>query len=522
MARRGHRKAHRPEHPGFSTLFSRQGAWAQVSAGHNSSCRMRILEGPHFLKNSDPESVKFLQANSQLFVDGVTVGLVATIALITVFGRYLGKRYWVPAMVIASYLVLIPGLFTKDFSFSIALLVRDYAATLPAIKMAAALGIFSVDMLPKRLMLSEMEGHTGPIRESTRSLVKFLWDTGSHRGAVFIAIFAFVVPALKLVFLGLGALWRRHPDAWRVRTARYMVILVQMISKWASPDMFAFALLYYLFRTLNSPPLIESLQVFDIGFVCYNIFCVSSVVSTLFVELPELPKSAEEREQEAEAQQASARMLQTLGGRTSLIFVTLVHSVAWGVLFFFGLFSPVMQMRLDPQTILEDDHFPQEIATLVRTFIDLNSISEMVNADVSVWRATAAFWGWFFHSGELTLLLGLVMLGVHCIAFTVLDIALLLLATFTAGSSGLGSRILEAASFFKHLAMLDVCLAGMWVVTFAAAVYEKQGIFITLTRGVWLLLGSEILHYLTYYIVHWGVKNLEHVPEKFTQDKRDQ
>ncbi|CAJ1392198.1 unnamed protein product, partial [Effrenium voratum] len=56
-------------------------------------------------------------------------------------------------------------------------------------------------------------------------------------------LYAMVVPALKIGFLILAELWRESPDPRQVLFAKRSIQVVQMISKWACPDMFAYILL---------------------------------------------------------------------------------------------------------------------------------------------------------------------------------------------------------------------------------------------------------------------------------------
>merc|ERR550534_3532649 len=169
-------------------------------------------------------------------------------------------------MVLASYLILIPGYFVTGFSFQVSVVMP---------------------LVGGRLTVTAPRGKPGPIRESTRSMIGLLWTSGSHSGAVAMAIFAILVPAAKLFLLMLGEVWRSSPSRRKVRVSRWSIAAVQIVSKWASPDMFAFSLLYCLLHHMHHKPFVESLQVLDVGFTCYSAFCICSTASTLCVSLPQ-------------------------------------------------------------------------------------------------------------------------------------------------------------------------------------------------------------------------------------------
>jgi len=213
-------------------------------------------------------------------------------------------------------------------------------------------------------------------------------------------------------------------------------------------------------------------------------------------------------------------LLHRLGGRIVLVIVTFINFCTWGTLFFYGLPRNIMTLRLDIDLLLQEGAVPQDVAKLLRQMVDLESIAEMVKTDVSLLRAASDFPRWFLADGHLPLLLAVMMLGVLCIVFTTLDMGLLLLAACSAGSSGkrsaaasegtgLGSEIMEVVKILKHLAMLDVFVVGVMMVPYVTEEYRDQGMYLNTADGIYLLLGSELTHYLTYYIVDWGVRVLE-------------
>mmetsp|Transcript_52993 Transcript_52993/g.134430 ORF Transcript_52993/g.134430 Transcript_52993/m.134430 type:complete len:148 (-) Transcript_52993:152-595(-) len=69
------------------------------------------------------------------------------------------------------------------------------------------------------------------------------------------------------------------------------ILAVQMISKWASPDMFAYMLLMYLVGGLDHPPTLKGVGQLDLGFRSFALFCIFSTVASLGIQAPELPTS---------------------------------------------------------------------------------------------------------------------------------------------------------------------------------------------------------------------------------------
>merc|ERR1740121_733055 len=331
----------------------------------------------------------------------------------------------------------------------------------------------------------------GPIRESTRSLIGLLLKTGSVTGAVLVGFYAFVVPVAKLVLLCLGELWRHSPSTNRVKTARLCVHTVQIISKWASPDMFAYILLFYLIRHVNNPPLIESLAVFETGFTCYTAFCIASTASSMAIRIPEMQDSADE----------SPPMLIRIFGRRGIIFLAPGILAIWGCLFAFGITMDCLSLRLDPTVLLEKVGM-SELAPI----IEATHITKLVDSDVSLWRCTWDMLALLHNTSELNLILAFVMLSVFAIALPMLDMVLLLIVSFRLCDNSLGTVArkfpgLKAVYIIKHLAMLDVLAMGLAVVSLAAAIYKEQGIILTLQPGLPLLVCSEVLHYISYYAV---------------------
>lgn len=142
-------------------------------------------------------------------------------------------RFWSILLLLASYLLLIPGLINPVFSFSIV-----------------------INIIGHRKVVEPEAGH--PVcTETTNGLAHLLWKTGSKIGAFLVILFSMVIPAIELVMLILGEVFR-FGSAKCADIFRWVIIWVQHRSKWASPDMFAYILLVDLVRTLEVESLILS------------------------------------------------------------------------------------------------------------------------------------------------------------------------------------------------------------------------------------------------------------------------
>eukprot|EP00913_Durusdinium_trenchii_P000632 g585.t1 len=135
-------------------------------------------------------------------------------------------------MLIASYVLLVPGLTQVIFSFNIV-----------------------VNVLGHRIDVQPEKGHVA-CTETITGLVELLNRTGSRTGAVLIVLYAVVVPILKLLLLALGEAFRYSSARGCVMISRTCILVVQSISKWACPDMFAYILLVHLVRLLDNGSLI--------------------------------------------------------------------------------------------------------------------------------------------------------------------------------------------------------------------------------------------------------------------------
>lgn len=438
----------------------------------------------------------------------LNVGVAALVAAVTVptgLGYKMGGRWWVPGMLVASYAALIPGLFVTEQSY-IVTMNTPIPKGLPASMMA--------NMPPPRVTCTmDPDRNAGPVIQSTSQMVWQTWDAGMYLAATLCFIFAWAVPLFKLVLLATAECLRKSPQPSRVRLARNIIVYVQQVSKWASPDMFTMVLYYAMMRFQHHPPFLESLQTLHLGFTCYFLFCIGSVVSTCYIPLPEV-------KDEDEAKEASMPMAMKLvgGSRRGVANAASVLSLCWAVLFFVGLGYPVMQTKVDVGLMFnsmkkfgQDDQNQALDPAMIQTFLGFMHIDleAMMAEKITLYKAMHYFVVWFFKDGELNLLLAFLILAVLCCICTIVSMLNLArnaykLAAGTGGKTGfnLSTQEIERMCFFKHMSMIDVLLVGVLTYVAAMKVFKATGITSMAGIGFPILVAAEVCHYATFWVVH--------------------
>jgi hypothetical protein len=430
-----------------------------------------------------------LNGNSLLYNNVAVVVILACICTMSLIGYQLDSRpksgeeqtpkrfsNRIGLLLLASYLIWIPAIFSSDFSFNIG---------------------FIVPVSGQRVGITQDERHghvPGPINESTRTLIHLLWSTGAHFGAVLIAIYAFIVPIAKLLLLGTGEMYRFSEKVHLRRLSRNCILLMQFISKWAAPDMFAYVLLYYLIRKLQHLP-VSTLGMFDIGFTCYSVFTMTCAISSLGITLPQVPGSELEEVRPPWVKRVFAR------NPRGVFVLASCLATAWMCFFAIGLVTPCFALHLDGELL--QHHVPDNMKQVLK-MIKLNRI--IGRQDVSVLQSMWAMLYWFATDKDLNLLLAFVMLAGFAVFLTALSMATLLRTAWQLSrGAAVGKHPCPAITnshIFKHLSMLDVLLMGVFVGTLAGGIYNKVGVVISVRYGCLVLMAAELMHYLTHFVVH--------------------
>lgn len=478
----------------FSAMMSNPTIINGLLMGDLTKAIMDLANQQKAPQSNEARSTELLNGHSLLFNNVAVVVILACVCIMPFIGHLLDGRtnsdeekprrfsYRIGFLLLASYLIWIPAIFSADFSFNIG---------------------FVVPVTGQRVGITQDEHHgwvPGPIHESTRTLVHLLWTTRAHVGAILIAIYAFIVPTVKLILLGTGELFRFSEKTWLRKLARGCICLMQFISKWAAPDMFAYVLLYYLIRRLQNLP-VSTLCMFDIGFTCYSVFSMTCAISSLGVPLPKIESSEVEEVKPPLVKRMIAGSFENPGAeKRRLLVLAGVLATVWACFFFYGLCVPCFALRLDADLL--KDHVPDGMKQVLK-MIKLSKI--IFPQDVSLVQAMGSLMYWFATDHDLNILLGFVMLAVFAVTFTALNMANLLRTAWQLSKeTQMGHHPCPAmarSEVLKHLSMLDVLLMGVIVGTFAGGIYRDEGIVIYIRSGIWVLVGAEVMHYLTHYCV---------------------
>mmetsp|Transcript_79805 Transcript_79805/g.222157 ORF Transcript_79805/g.222157 Transcript_79805/m.222157 type:complete len:694 (-) Transcript_79805:169-2250(-) len=442
-----------------------------------------------------------------IFVCLVVFSMTAAAACTVAIQKYF--PLWMPAagsqsaftisILGASYALLVPGVINVLVSFNIVITVFDRRLS------------FTKDPF----------GKPGAQVESLVSLTRMLWHEGSVVGASFLVLFAVLVPVLKLILLILGERWRHSDDAARVQAARSSIITVQHLSKWASPDMFAYILVMYLIRGLDSPPVIFAPAQLDVGFVCFGVFCVVSTLSSNAIPLPKVPVP-EAAAVPGEAEPAAPVLgvaagggkpnVAFLRGSTAMLrFVILGLGLCFTTLMVIGVSAPVMSLQLETATLMGETPLLPLLKPLLQPKIDraIVDMASKVQADVSLTHCMLELVHWSSTKMDLVSAFAFAMIAIFVVFLPMLNMALLVAAGFKLiGAAASGDKLeprvasaLKAAQRMKHIEMLDVLIVGVVLVRYVGRVFASQGFSILLPEGLFVLLAAEAVHYTMYYVV---------------------
>lgn len=394
-----------------------------------------------------------------------------------------GSPLWVLVWLVASYGLLIPGIVCVLFAFNI------FAS-------------FSVDgVIVVNINLTKMDGKPSSVSESMLSLIQVLVKSGGVIGAILVIIYAIVIPFIKAVLLFLGECWRHGTEEKRA-LSRQMFMAVQVVSKWACPDMFAYILMLYLFRHMNHPPKLQTTARLEIGFISFSLFCLNSTFASLAIPLPALSTSEPFKEDLGKASTPwCVRTLGTVGVKLLAVVLSVVF-FACGII---GIAFPCMAVKLD----LGQLHIPAAVA---QTLENLN-FGALVGAEVSIWNCMLTLASWL-RNLEAPLIMAFLLIAVFVVALPALDMISLLCTTFTHPSltgswNETSGRILKrlpvwgmtTSTYIKHVAMLDVFIMGVLVVCAAGSAYDKEGVNIMLRWGMYPLIAAELSHYAMYFLI---------------------
>eukprot|EP00928_Gymnodinium_smaydae_P099349 TRINITY_DN9453_c0_g1_i2.p1 TRINITY_DN9453_c0_g1~~TRINITY_DN9453_c0_g1_i2.p1 ORF type:complete len:493 (+),score=67.67 TRINITY_DN9453_c0_g1_i2:30-1481(+) len=392
-----------------------------------------------------------------------------------------GPRRWAISLKIVSYVLLVPGLFHILYHYNVSL---------------------------------SFFGQTWNIRQGSESILRLIKDLHHYDcdlAAFLVAFYAIVIPVVKILLLIVGHCWKHSLSPSRVLWARRALVVVQQVSKWASPDMFAYILMMHLFREVNQPPSVLSDMTLDVGFTCFCIFCVGSTVSAIGIHVP--PKPAEVGTSAAPREMRVARARRTAAA-------VLVLVLAFAALFIIGINRPCMGLSMDMDLfyVMQPNLIPY------KAYIDSVHLEDLVHAKVSIWQCMVSLSKWMW-KGEINSGIALVMYGVFVVLFTVCDVAANLIASIQLCCSKgavVAKRTMAAGRVMRKLCMLDVSVVGILIIVLAMQNLRSKGITVSVELGMAPLCGAVACQYLTTFLVHRACDALVHdrdAPQHATKDE---
>merc|ERR1712039_810712 len=163
-------------------------------------------------------------------------------------------------------------------------------------------------------------------------------------------------------------------------------------------------------------------------------------------------------------------------------------------------------LRVNMDAMYEPDGpIPLSMKPMVEGF----HFAEISKADVSMWACVAELASRVAHGGGPNDCIALGLYVVFVVAFTALDMFVLVIAAFQrhstiwgeAADAGHRFPALGVAHALKKLSMMDVALVGLFLVLCCGSVYKKEGLALHFRWGLFVLFCAEACHYLTYFLV---------------------
>eukprot|EP00747_Dinoflagellata_sp_TGD_P182987 gnl/TRDRNA2_/TRDRNA2_37593_c0_seq1.p1 gnl/TRDRNA2_/TRDRNA2_37593_c0~~gnl/TRDRNA2_/TRDRNA2_37593_c0_seq1.p1 ORF type:complete len:696 (-),score=149.75 gnl/TRDRNA2_/TRDRNA2_37593_c0_seq1:100-2187(-) len=338
--------------------------------------------------------------------------------------------------------------------------------------------------------------------DSMFQYVEALWKSGSGFSAVMVVFFVVIIPIFNLMLLLLGEFWRNNQNPKRAEIARKATRLVQVISKWASPHLFTFIAMISMLDEANHKPAIETQGNLESGFVCYSIFCILSMLTSLAIPVPE--KSAEASQS---VEVLRPPLVVRMGGMRGVMLLTLANCFFFFIFFTIGLFWPCMSVW--SETPLKDGRLNVAMKVLVE-----RGLFDHVDSDLSLLDIIRRMSTRLGDKGELTIGFSFVVLVWFVLTVTVLNMLMLLAAAWELHNEARAElrqeeslraprhrQVMTLSKLLSHCSMLDVFIVGLVLFVASARSYHESGIFMSVEPGLFLLLVAEFIHYATIHAV---------------------
>eukprot|EP00438_Fugacium_kawagutii_P031166 Skav211900 [mRNA] locus=scaffold2021:89839:90788:- [translate_table: standard] len=220
-------------------------------------------------------------------------------------------------------------------------------------------------------------------------------------------------------------------------------------------------------------------------------------------------------------QRPTAPILLRLLGTKGIAVITLLLALVFMPVFFKGLYSPCMSFHIETKQL-----FPPygPLPESAKPAIDILDLKDLLRSETSIasciqdYLARLPEW-------EANTFISLALMVVCVVGTTLMDMIFLSLAALELAfgnlknplsnlakvNSVLGHSWIDMARVLRKLSMLDVAMVGVYLVTVCMGMYAKYGVVVSLEHGMIILLASEIVHSITYYIVEsaWSHREKE-------------
>jgi len=276
-----------------------------------------------------------------------------------------------------------------------------------------------------------------------------------------------------------------------------------------------------LFRSLNKPPSLLSEMQLGLGFTCFSAFCVGSTIASLGIRTPSLPEEAQDAAAPVEKTGAVAIpsvMPTSRWGRMAQVAVV-VLAVGFAVLLCIGVTLPCMELHLDMNLLYVAQPALKELSFI----IDSLGLPDLMHTQVSVLDTIQHTCAWAL-KGDVNAGIAFLMYAVLVALVPILDMLLLLVLAAISARSAKPSQVsktqqtLRAISHvLRKVGMLDVSLMGVFVVVLSMTTLREDGVILSMSGGALALLGAEVCHYLTAFLV--GVLLRRHASSSTQHDK---
>eukprot|EP00747_Dinoflagellata_sp_TGD_P115086 gnl/TRDRNA2_/TRDRNA2_172066_c3_seq8.p1 gnl/TRDRNA2_/TRDRNA2_172066_c3~~gnl/TRDRNA2_/TRDRNA2_172066_c3_seq8.p1 ORF type:complete len:673 (-),score=122.01 gnl/TRDRNA2_/TRDRNA2_172066_c3_seq8:84-2102(-) len=418
------------------------------------------------------------------FVDGLTANMEKR-----------QTQSWAISMLVTSYILLVLGLSTVFFRGRLFMSLNED----PLLVVARDNHGLLFTNIPKDMKIADVPDVT---TDSVFTFAAWLIDVQKTSRAIVLCICTVVVPTVKLVSLLVGQCLRESSNPKYATVSTYCIKCFQFLSKWTAPELFSIILLINLMRSLDSRPLMFCEVRMDVGFNCMVISCITSMISSLMIEVPTPPA-------EVVALPKGPPFVLRVCGLRGVLAIALSGLVVFVGALTVGCFQPILYTVLKPGMMT---NAPSQLTDM----ISMMGMEAMLEAPMSIDSLLAQLWKWQIEGGDASCGLSFFMVSLLMLGCTGLHMAANVMYAYElqAHRTRMESdekELLHAIEIrehmrhtlhaLDHMTMLDTGIAGMIVMPWGCKIYESVGLFVHFRQGLLWLIFAEAVRLGVAYIV---------------------